>query len=105
MGTKQEYNRRINQLYRQLGKEVYEDNKDKKVNRKQKKLIKLIDHNIMLVNRLDDEGEDKEVAEEMIILEPEANGDGIMVYKFCPHCHTGNNPNSTHCIKCHKELK
>lgn len=105
METKQEFNRRINQLYRQLGKEIYNENKDKKFNRKQKKLIKLIDYNIMLAKRLEEDGEeDKELPEGAIVLEPEENEDGLMMYLFCPHCQTGNNPKSTHCIKCNMSL-
>jgi len=105
METKQDFNRRINQLYRQLGKETHKENKEKQLNHKQKKLIKLIDYNIMLAKRLeDDEINDMQLPEGAKILEPEANEDGLMVYLFCTNCQTGNNPNSTHCIKCNKSL-
>lgn len=108
--TKQEFNRRINQLYRQLGKEIYDENKEKKLNRKQKKLIKLIDYNIMLAKRLEDDEIDSnddegvELPDGAIVLEPEVNEDGLKVYMFCPNCQTGNNPKSTHCIKCNMSL-
>lgn len=106
METKQEYNRKINQLYRQLGKEIYEENQDKKLNHKQKKLVKRIDQNIKLAKSLEgDEIEGSALPIGAIVLEPEANEDGLMMYLFCPHCQTGNNPKSTHCIKCNNSLK
>ena len=106
METKQEYNRKINQLYRQLGKEIYEENQVNKLNHKQKNIVKRINHNIKLIKSLvSDEVHDSALPKGAIILEPEANEDGLMMYLFCPHCQTGNNPKSTHCIKCNDSLK
>lgn len=106
MEDKQELNRKINQLYRQLGKEVYQENKEKKLSSKQKKIVKAIDKNIDLIKSLEDvEIEGNSLPKGAIVLEPEANEDGLMVYLFCPNCQTGNNPKSTHCIKCNKSLK
>ena len=106
MEDKQRYNRKINKLYRQLGKDIYDQKKDINLNHKHKKLIKLIDHNIMLANKSEDDEKDiVKLPGDAIVLEPKANEDGLIVYFFCPYCHTGNNPDSTHCIKCNRSLK
>lgn len=96
--NRQTLNKEINLLYRQLGKEIVDSNTYEHLTSKQKKMIKRIKENILSIEKLE------KLPEDAIILEPEKNSDGLMVYKFCSTCKTGNNPNSTHCIHCHSSL-
>ena len=100
---RQTYNQEINRLYRQLGKEIYFDERqDLSFNRKERKLIKSIKKNIQKIEKLKDR--DISVSTEALILEPEMNEAGIYEYVFCPQCRAGNNPKSTHCIRCNQPL-
>ena len=96
--NRQTLNKEINLLYRQLGKEIVDSNAYEHLSSKQKKIIKRIKENILSIETL------MKIPENAIILEPEKNSDGLMVYKFCNACKTGNNPNSTHCIHCYSSL-
>jgi hypothetical protein len=100
---RQTYNQEINRLYRQLGKEIYFDERQEhSFTRKQRKLIKSIKKNIQKIEKLKDR--DITVSTEALILEPEMNDDGFYEYVFCPQCQAGNNPKSTHCIRCNQPL-
>lgn len=96
-----ELNMSINRLYRQLGKEVYEQVvsgvKDEK---KTEKLIKKIGQNIDKIENMKSEEELQN-----IILPPKANEGDMPLYIFCKSCRVGNHPDSTHCIRCGVSLK
>ncbi|WZL80261.1 hypothetical protein QBE53_10635 [Vallitaleaceae bacterium 9-2] len=101
--NRQMYNQEINRLYRQLGKELFFDEREElPFSRKQRKLIKSIQKNIQKIEKLKDH--DISVSTEALILEPEKNNDGFYEYVFCPQCQAGNNPKSTHCIRCNQPL-
>ena len=89
----------INKLYRQLGKEIY-DNANKGV-------VYIKDYN-NIINKIDKKIEklkaDTINKNKKTILKPAESEEGIMMYRFCKSCRTGNNPQSTHCIRCKKEL-
>ena len=99
-------NRMINRLYRQLGKDLYDDLKKDQVNirhyrNKSKHIDQVIQELHDLVMRVDkdeDEGE-------KVILAPEMDNEGLFHYKFCPSCQAGNNPEATHCIRCEAPLE
>jgi len=96
-------NREINRLYRQLGKVVYEGNNHLNNQRKIKAIISRLDKKIQQIESVEEER--IKLPNNAKILEPEKNEDGLMVYYFCSHCKTGNNPKSTHCMHCYNELK
>lgn len=94
-------NHRINMLYRQLGKSVFEsDELFAHLSREQKKLMKSIEKAINSVEK----SENIELPENACILAPEQNEQGLYVFKFCKHCHVGNHPESTHCSHCNEAL-
>lgn len=95
-------NRSINRCFRQLGKQVYEDlmNEQKK---DYQKVVKKINQKIEALNALAYKL-DVEIIDEKTIYEPEQNQEGLYLYNFCSVCHAGNNPKSTHCIRCHAPL-
>lgn len=104
-----ELNVAINRLYRQLGKEVYQQailaEKDAK---KIDKIIKKINQKIEMIEKLQDHNSIEGILGEMtekIILKPEKNDEGIPLYVFCKSCKVGNHPDSTHCIRCEEALK
>lgn len=100
---RKELNKEINLLYRQLGKDIFsETDTEYPFNRRQKTIIKNLKKRIDKIERL--RVEEISLTSEATILEPEANEEGIMVYSFCSHCGVGNNPASTHCIKCNQPL-
>lgn len=100
---RRDINNEINKLYRQLGKEIFFDaDIEYPFNRKQKSIMKQIRKRIDQIEKL--KVEDISLTSEAVILEPEQNEDGIMIYKFCDTCGVGNNPESTHCIKCNQPL-
>lgn len=101
--SRQELNREINLLYRQLGKEIFEaDMIYDRLNKQQKKIVKNIQKRIEVVATY--ANDEMQLNSEAIILDPETNEDGLKVLSFCPYCGVGNNPNSTHCIQCNKKL-
>ncbi len=103
MKDRQVINHEINMLYRQLGKEVYMDESIYQyLTRAQKRRIKGIKKRIATIESM--VKEDTVIDSEAIILEPEKNKDGFYEFMFCSHCQTGNNPKSTHCIKCNQPL-
>lgn len=121
-------NHRINMLYRQLGKSVFEaDLLVEYLSKEQKKLVKSIEKAIHSIEKseninghvteqslvVDESGSSSskevkeglsELPENARILTPEKNENGIYVYRFCKQCHVGNHPESTHCSHCHEAL-
>lgn len=98
-------NHRINMLYRQLGKSVFDSDKAAKyLTLNQKRLIKEIERNIAILEQTEKETETNPLPDSAKILEPTQNEQGLFVYRFCKNCHVGNNPESTHCSQCHEAL-
>lgn len=97
--SKNELNKQINKLYRQLGKEVFEKSQyDNNFQiRDVKHIINKIDNKIKKIKVISDK-------DDVRILEPESGDDGIILYRFCKKCKAGNNPESTHCIRCKEKL-
>lgn len=90
-------NKKINKLFRQLGKDVYNSTKEGRFKTKDiDKTINKIDKYIKEIESINSE---------KIILSPEKNEEGLSLLLFCKKCHVGNNPASTHCIKCGAKLK
>ncbi len=101
--NRQVLNQEINKLYRQLGKEVFFDQRPELIlTRQQKKIVKVIPRKIEKIEKVKEE--EICVSTEALILEPEKNEMGIYEYIFCQHCHVGNHPESTHCIQCNQPL-
>ncbi len=104
----EDLNKKINKLFRQLGKDVYVNTKSGNLKAKdiEKTVIK-IDKNIQAIEALKNKlNSDSNFQDEIkIILTPEKNDEGIGFYFFCKKCRVGNNPASTHCIKCGNPLK
>ena len=100
-----ELNHVINMMYRQLGKDLFDDLKKDKVNiRKYKNQSRHID-NVIKAMRSIEISTDKMHDEDMkIIKSPEPNEEGLFHFKFCLSCNAGNNPEATHCIRCHEPL-
>ncbi|MBC7960583.1 MAG: hypothetical protein H7X94_11990 [Vallitaleaceae bacterium] len=100
----EDLNKKINQLYRQLGKNVYTSSKAEGLSIKEiHKMVKKIDQCIHNIEMLKSESLGEEV-EVKTILPPEKNEQGFGVYYFCKKCSVGNNPASTHCINCGMKL-
>jgi hypothetical protein len=119
---RKQMNKDINLLYRQLGKEICQTMKSEQLPRKSQKIIKQINKKIQIIEKSVPVSNKKHTlinkdliksTEDTItpqiplnasILQPEANEDGLIMYKFCTNCHTGNNPKSTHCLGCYQPL-
>jgi seryl-tRNA synthetase len=100
-------NHRINMLYRQLGKNLYEDKQRiASLSKEQNKLIKQIETMIEKLSKVEENREEyaNKLPEDATILAPTKNDDGYYLYRFCPKCQVGNNPESTHCSKCYEPL-
>lgn len=99
METIEDLNKKINKLFRQLGRDVYVNSKAGRLKTSEiDKTVKKIDKNIHAIEVLKSEQSFQEDVK--IILTPEINEDGLGLYFFCEKCKVGNNPASTHCIKC-----
>jgi len=94
----EELNKKTNLLFRQLGKEIYKEHEKLELNKKQKNILNTLKKSIEEIEILNTLKE--KLPKDAIILEPKKNEDGLMIYTFCPHCQTGNNPESTHCLNC-----
>ncbi|MBN2222907.1 MAG: hypothetical protein JW708_11920 [Vallitaleaceae bacterium] len=94
-------NKEINLLFRQLGKEVYEDS-NIKLSLKQNKIKRKIQKKIESIETLRFSA--VSVSSDAVILEPEADENGMMLFVFCKNCKAGNHPNSSHCIRCGQAL-
>lgn len=104
-------NHRVNMLYRQLGKSIYQEKRFlESLTKEQQKIVKEIEKTIIkleLQNELQ-----KELQKELVnalpkdakIIEPVKNEDGLFIYQFCSKCKVGNNPESTHCSHCFEPL-
>lgn len=100
-----ELNRVINRMYRQLGKDLYDDLKKDRVNiRKYKKGSKAIDNVIKAIRTLEITMDNLEDGDMKVVMPPEMDDEGLYHYKFCPACNAGNNPEATHCIRCKEAL-
>ncbi|MDF1618550.1 zinc ribbon domain-containing protein [Petrocella sp. FN5] len=105
---RKELNSLINRMYRQLGKQVYNDlEKDHLSISSYKKLVDKIRSNINAIHlldiTLDHESEDEALddlsyGDESLI--PVMNDDGVYEYRFCPACQAGNHPDAIYCIRC-----
>ena len=111
-----------NDLYRQLGKLVYSKEKNKAENYEKEKQeicnsilyltneIKCLNKNMNFVknnNQNNTNMKNKiEKEEKKVYVRPEKapepiiNEEGFSLYKFCPKCQTGNNPQAKECIYC-----
>lgn len=103
---RREINHEINMQYRQLGKLVFGDLKNDRLNvSKYKRRAKKIEQLIRTIHLLEvemDNVEDLEEPDEILeeMSEPVTNEDGIQVYRFCPKCNAGNHPEAKTCIRC-----
>ncbi len=101
-------NKKVNLLYRQLGKVVYNCNKEnsQQVELETKRLKKKLSKTINKIKVIEKTMNKDSAKEQPVILsfEVKKNEDGIPLYRFCPHCKVGNHPDATHCIKCGKPL-
>jgi ribosomal protein L40E len=102
--NKKEINKKINMLYRQLGKEIYDSKREYIKIKDYKHILNKIEKNIDRLESMFNEINIKFEGGEQIIIKPEANENGIFLYKFCKKCNAGNNPESTHCIRCKAKL-
>lgn len=101
----EDLNKNINKLYRQLGKDVYTSSKAGGLNTNAiDKMVKKIDKNIQTIEAIKSGTIENKNEEHKVILQPEKNEDGFALYVFCKECRVGNNPASTHCIKCGVQL-
>ena len=101
-----ELNRLINRMYRQLGKDLYDDLKKDKVSiRQYKKSSKAIDEVIKTIRSLEISMDNLEDEDMKVVIPPEMDEDGLYHYKFCAACKAGNNPEATHCIRCGEALE
>ena len=102
---KRELNHLINMMYRQLGKDLYDDLKKDQVNiRKYRNLSRKIDNVIHAMESLEEPGDAPMDDDMKVLKKPEMGEDGLYQYLFCPHCNAGNSPEATHCIRCHEPL-
>ncbi|PKM55120.1 MAG: hypothetical protein CVV00_05290 [Firmicutes bacterium HGW-Firmicutes-5] len=105
---RKELNSLINRMYRQLGKQVYNDLKSDYLSIKNyKKLADKIHANIKAIELLDitsDQAVDIEDLDDVVYgdetLTPVMNEDGVYEYRFCPSCQAGNHPDAIYCIRC-----
>jgi len=110
-----------NDLYRQLGKLVYskEKNKDENYEKQKQKIcnsilyltneIKCLNKKVNSVQnnpKTENKLEKEEKKEKKVYVRPEKapeptiNEEGFSLYKFCPKCQTGNNPQAKVCVYC-----
>lgn len=102
---RKELNHVINMMYRQLGKDLFDDLKEDKVNiRSYRKQSRMIDNVIKAVRQLEIDMDNLEDADMKIIKAPEQDENGLYQYRFCSKCSAGNNPDATHCMRCGEEL-
>lgn len=100
-----ELNHVVNMLYRQLGKEVFNDLNNDKVNiKKYKSRSKKIENVIKAIRTLEISMDSVEDEDMKVVMPPEKDDDGLYHYKFCSSCNAGNNPQASHCIRCGKAL-
>lgn len=100
-----ELNHVINMMYRQLGKDLYEDLKNDKVNiHHYKNKSKRIDNVIKAIRTLEINMDNLDDVDMKVVIAPEMDDEGYYMYKFCPSCNAGNNPEATHCIRCEAEM-
>jgi len=105
---RKELNSLINRMYRQLGKQVYNDLEGDYLSIKNyKKLAEKIRANIKVIQLLDntlDHKSDEENIEGISYgeetLTPVMNDEGVYEYRFCPECQAGNHPDAIYCIRC-----
>lgn len=99
---RKEINHSINMLYRQLGKVVYDDlKKDKLSISGYKKRAGKIDALIRTLRYLEVDMDNVEETEEQLeVLEPAMNEEGIQMYRFCSNCNAGNHPDAKRCVRC-----
>ena len=96
-----ELNHVINMMYRQLGKDLFDDLKNDKVNiRQYKNKSKRIENVIKAIQTLEISMDNLEDEDMKVVIPPEMDDEGLYHYKFCPSCNAGNNPEATHCIRC-----
>lgn len=98
---RRDLNKEINLLYRQLGKEVYQDS-NIKLSLKQKRIKRKIQKKIESIETL--RFSEVTVSSDAVILEPETDENGMMQFVFCKNCKAGNHPESSHCIRCGQAL-
>ncbi len=95
----------INMMYRQLGKELYDDLKNDKVNiRGYKKHSRKIDNVIKAIRELEINMDNLDDDDMKVVKPPEQDENGLYHYKFCKGCNAGNSPEATHCIRCGEAL-
>ena len=109
---RKELNSLINRMYRQLGKQVYNDLEGDYLSIKNyKKQAEKIRANIKAIQLLDitlDQEQDREefdaadYGEET--LTPVMNDEGVYEYRFCPACQAGNHPDAIYCIRCKMKM-
>lgn len=105
MDKNRELNHVINMMYRQLGKDLYDDLKKDKVNiKKYKSQSHKIDNVIKALRTLEISMDSVEDEDMKVIKKPEKGEDGLYQYRFCKACNAGNNPEATHCIRCGGQL-
>jgi hypothetical protein len=105
---RKELNSLINRMYRQLGKQVYNDLESDHLSIiNYKKLADKIRSNIKAIQLLDitlDYESNEEVIDDVIYgdetLTPVMNNEGVYEYRFCPACQAGNHPDAIYCIRC-----
>ncbi|PKM67995.1 MAG: hypothetical protein CVU95_04940 [Firmicutes bacterium HGW-Firmicutes-2] len=105
---RKELNSLINRMYRQLGKQVYNDLESDHLSIiNYKKLADKIRSNIKAIQLLDitlDYESNEEDIDDVIYgdetLTPVMNNEGIYEYRFCPACQAGNHPDAIYCIRC-----
>ncbi|PKM56579.1 MAG: hypothetical protein CVU98_10525 [Firmicutes bacterium HGW-Firmicutes-3] len=109
---RKELNSLINRMYRQLGKQVYNDlEKDHLSISNYKKLADKIRSNINAIQLLDitldqeldiEDFDDADYGDEP--LTPIMNDEGVYEYRFCPSCQAGNHPDAIYCIRCRVKM-
>lgn len=101
-----ELNHVINMMYRQLGKELFDDLKKDQVNiRKYRSRSRRIENVIKALRSLEINMDSVEDEDMKVIKAPEKDADGLYQYVFCNVCNAGNNPEATHCIRCGSDLE
>jgi hypothetical protein len=95
-------------MYRQLGKQVYNDlGSNHLAINNYKRLADKIHANIKAIQLLDitldreigkEDLNDAEYGDET--LTPVMNDEGVYEYRFCPACQAGNHPDAIYCIRC-----
>ena len=103
---RKELNGLINRMYRQLGKDLFDDLNKERLNVDQyKKAAKKIDHVISAYYSLGDVQESSDDDDMKVVAPPEKDDEGLYQFLFCQSCHAGNNPEATHCLRCNEPLR